>query len=424
MTSLWLILALLIAVAMLFVLVPVWRHRDVVARSALEQRKEKNREVFEQRRLELDHDLHEGLLPADEHAKLLAELQRAFLQDMQNLESQDQAKRSWAGSRALLFMLVLLIPVASVLFYRGWGAGQDLQLPELMTRVGEAQSEEAQTAVFNELATFLQGRFERRPDDLQNGFMLGTLYLRLARYPEAISTFEAMLDIMEPNADRAAVLGQLAQAQYLQAGSMLTPEVQATIDAALEISPNEYAIMSILAADAFMREDVTAALGFWRRQMAAATPGSQEAESLRQRIAIVENYLAEQAGDGQGSDQDTAVDAGTTIEVVIDIDPELAENVGQYQSLFVYASNPASRMPILAQSLSVPEFPFTIELDNTMSMTGTTIETAPTVVVGARLSREGGALAQPGDLQTLSEPFVLSEQTEPLELVIDEIVAP
>jgi hypothetical protein len=43
-------------------------------------------------------------------------------------------------------------------------------------------------------------------------------------------------------------------------------------------------------------------------------------------------------------------------------------------------------------------------------------------MVGARLSASGNAVAASGDLQILSEPFVLSEQKEPLTLTINSVV--
>jgi cytochrome c-type biogenesis protein CcmH len=416
MTSLWPWLILLSVVAMLFVAVPLWRYREVAARSALAQRREKNREVFQQREGELAQDLRQGLVTADEHAKLLAELQRAFMLDMQALVRQDGGKSAWSGGKPVLLVLMLLIPLVSLLFYRGWGSGPDLELPELLSRLGAAQSEAEQSAILGELADFLQNRFERRPEDIQNGYMLGTLYMQLERLPEAITTFEQMLARMEAGVDRATVLGQLAQAQYVLADSQITPAVQTAIDEALSLNPNEFAVMSILAIDAFLKEDFAGAIAYWRRQLSAATPGSQQAETLRQRITMVEAYLpaAETASTA-------AVDTGNTIRVVVDIAPEMAAQLDEFTSLFVYVRNPALPMPILAQNLPVPEFPFTITLDNSMSMTGMTVESAPSLVVGARLSRTGTATAQSGDLQTLSEPFVLAELTVPVNLLIDEI---
>ena len=79
MISLFPYLGLLALAAMLFVLVPLLRYREVAAKSTLEQRKQKNREVFAQRTQELADDLAQGLVSADEHEKLLAELQRRQL---------------------------------------------------------------------------------------------------------------------------------------------------------------------------------------------------------------------------------------------------------------------------------------------------------------------------------------------------------
>jgi cytochrome c-type biogenesis protein CcmH len=189
--------------------------------------------------------------------------------------------------------------------------------------------------------------------------------------------------------------------------------VQATIDEALALDANEYAVMSILAIDAFLKEDVATALGYWRRQLSAATPGSKDAEVLRQRIAMVEGYLPK---------DEAAVDTAKQITLTINLAPELAARVNDSMRLFVFVRNPAMPMPILAQNIAVPEFPFTITLDNSMSMTGMTMESAAELVAGARISTSGNALPAAGDMQTLSAPFVLSAETAPLELVIDEIV--
>ncbi len=405
-------LVLLGAIAMAFVIVPLWRQRGMGADSTLEQRREKNRDVFRQREGELAQDLGQGLVTAEEHAKLLAELQRAFMLDMQALDKQGVVKSAWSGGRAVVLALALLVPVAGLVMYRVWGSGPDLALGDILDRVGAAQTEEEQRALFVELADFLQQRMERRPEDIQNGYMLGTLYMQLERMPEAIAVFQAMLEGMEPGPDRAVVLGQLAQAQYLEADSQLTPGVQATMDEALALNPNQQAVMSILAIDALLKQDFVNAIAYWRRQLSDVTPGSQEAATVRERIALVEEYLPDDA-------TAAAVDTSSTVTVVVDIAPELKERVTDDMRLFVFVRNPAMPMPILAQNLDVPEFPFTLTLDNSMSMTGMTLETAPELVVGARLSRV--ATAQSGDLQTLSAPFTLAEQTGPVELVIDEI---
>jgi cytochrome c-type biogenesis protein CcmH len=413
MNTIWFLLAGLIAVAMLFVLVPVWRHRGEVARSSLAIRMQKNREVFEQRQAELAVELQQNVIAPEEYTRLLAELQRAFLRDMEALESHGKTRSAFTGGKAALIGLALLIPVVSLWQYRTWGSADDLALPALLSELGNAQDEAAQSQKLNELAAFLQERFERRPADIQNGYMLGTLYIELERFAEAALVLRQTADQMEPSPDQATVLGQLAQAQYLLHDSMITPEVQAIIDEALAIDANQFAVMSILGIDAFLKQDVATALSYWRRQLSSAVPGSRDAEALRERIATVESYLPK---------DEAAVDASKQVTLTIDIAPELAAKVHDSMRLFVFVRSTAMPMPIIADNITVPEFPFTITLDNSKSMMGMTLESAAELVAGARISTSGEAVAQSGDMQALSEPFVLAELSAPLELVIDEIV--
>ncbi len=411
MVELWLPLALLCLAAMAFVLVPVWRFRQRESDAGVALRAERNREIFAQRQLELEREVGEGIIAPEDHARMLAELQRTFLADMQALPQQRSG--ATASLRWLPVALTLLVPVTALLIYRSLGAAPDLALPALLQKIGTATDEATQTTGLNELAVALEQRLQRRPDDLQNGYMLGTLYLGLDRYTDAIAVFEKMVDTMEPSPDKATVLGQLAQSRYLAAEQMITPAVQQSMDAALALNPNEQAVMSIYAIDAFLKEDFAGALGYWRRQLSDLTPGSQDAEQLRQRIALVEANLP--------ADQQAAVQ-GSSIEVVIDIAPALKEKLQSGMRLFVFARNPAMPMPIVAQNLELPEFPYTLTLDNSMSMTGMQLESAPELVVGARLSASGNAVAASGDLETLSPSFTLAGQSGPVTLMIDSVV--
>jgi cytochrome c-type biogenesis protein CcmH len=411
MNSLNIFLLLLSAAALAFVMIPLWRHRST-ADNTLERRREKNREVFRQREGELGEDLRTGLISTEEHAKLLAELQRAFLFDMEALDKQGVGKGAMAAGRPLLFVLALIVPIASLLMYRELGSGPDLALPAIIERVGSAQNEEDARAAYTELATFLQERLDRRPDDVLNGYSLGTLYTQLERFSEAVTVLQRVEKELEDGPDRATVLGSLAQAQYLLADSMVTPDVQQTIDEALRLDPNEYAIMGLLAIDALLKDDIVGAYSYWLRQLSSAAPGSAQAQEVQQRLAALEPYLpAEQLAEIRGP----------TITVNIDIAPELADKITDDMRLYVFARSPQpGGPPILVQQLAVPEFPATVTLDNSNSMTGAKVESVPQVVVGARLSRE--PTETPGDLQKRSEPFVLAEQTGPVTLVIDEIV--
>jgi len=413
MISLWIPFALLTLVAMAFVAIPLLRSGSAKAvQDGVVVRREKNREVFLQRQVELAGELEQGVVSNEDHKRMLAELQRAFMRDMESLDQQTTLQRV-SGKPALL-VLVGLIPVCSFWLYWQHGSVNDLVLPEIVESVRQAPDEASQLAALNRLADQLQARFGRHQTDLQNGYMLGTLYLELERYGDAADVLRIMLQDMEDTPDRAAVLGQLAQAEYMGNGSKVNDAVQAIIDEALKLNPNEFAVMSILAIDAFLKEDLPSALGYWRRQLSVSDPGSQQAATLRERIATIEAYLP---------DDQKAAATGTTITLMVDISDELrAQAETGFAGMFVYVRSAAMAMPIVAQNLAIQDFPFTITLDNSMSMTGMQLESVPQLIAGARLSKTGVANRAAGDLQTESAPFELSALEGPLTLVIDQIV--
>lgn len=406
--------ALLLLLALLFVVWPVLRYKPQAKTGDNAIRRQKNIQVYEQSLVDLEGDLAEGLITAEECDKLKIELQRSFLRDMRDQDRRERANLQ--GSKLLPLLALLFIPVFSYSLYEIVGSARDLALPDILEELRVVETPEAQEAALLKLAAFLQDRYERNSDDIQNGYMLGTLYLELQDFPAAISTFTSLADGMEEGMDKATVLGQLAQSMFLAADSEMTPSIRSVVDQALALNPNEYTVMSLLAMEALLNEDVMTALGYWRRQLLQLGAGSREAAVLRERITRVEALLppGEMPDDGA---------TGASVTLVIDIDESVRNQVDDSMRLFVYARNPAMPMPLAAENLALPDFPIEVTLDDSMYMIeNLTLSSAQNVIVGARLSRSGQATAQPGDIQAVSEPFVLSEQDGPVMLTIRDIV--
>lgn len=422
MTQLWILIALLSALALLFVAVPVLRFRDTDRAADIAIRKAKNIEVFRQRERELDQDLADGLIDAEQHARLKAELERPFLREMQQFEREEaeHARRVARGrhyNKLVPLALALLIPVGGILIYQQRGAGHDLPLPDIMARLGNAQDAETQRATLVELAEFLDARFARRPGDVQNGYMLGTLQLSLGNYEAATRVFEQLLDAVPSGTDRATILGQLAQARYLLADQEITPDVRSVMDQATAINPNENAVMSLLAIDAFLQEDFAGAVQYWRRQLSQLNPGSQDARMLQERIFQVQQLIP------QEEQEHVASTGGKRVEVRVEVAEALLGQVSPDMRVFVFASNPAGGPPLAAKNLSAAELPLSVTLGEDDAMLPQfTLANAETIVVSARVSRSGEANAQSGDLQAVSQPFDLAAQDGPVELTISDVV--
>ena len=407
---------LLLLVALLFIVVPYLRFRPTDKSVDSDIRRQKNKDVFQSSLAELESDRVEGLLTDEDFEKLQTELQRSFLRDMEEIDR----KKSEAsiGSRKIAAIIsIIFVPVFSYAVYEMVGSARDLALPEILEALNNAETAEAQQEGFIRLAEVLQDRLDRNPDDIQNGYMLGTLYIQMENFSDAISTFQQLTGELEDGPDKATVLGQLAQAMYLQAGSSITPEIQRVIEQAMSMNPNEQAIMSILGFESFMQQDFRQAVFYWRRQLSQLNSNSEQAVGLRDRISTIEALLP----------PDTSIaavdDSGSSVTLVIDVDDEVLALVDDSMRLFVYARSPEFPMPLAAVNLDQPDFPFEITLTDANAMTpAAKLSSATQIYVGARLSRSGIANAQAGDIEAESDTFVLDELEDKISLSISDIV--
>jgi cytochrome c-type biogenesis protein CcmH len=406
-------IVLLMLLASCFVILPVWRYQGKARSEQNELRRQQNIQSFEQNMQELSLNLHEKLLTQEEYETLKLELEHNFLEDM---ESQDASKRHAASSASRLvpLLLMLFIPVASFLVYREIGSSQELALPSLVEELGEATTEAEQLDNLRAIAAILDQRFQRRQNDIRTGFTLGTLYISLDQFSDAVRVFSSMVANMEPNADKASVLGQLAQAQYLQADSSITPAVQATMDEALEINSNEQAIMSLLAFEAFVAQDYPGAINYWRRQISQLTPGSPQVAELNQRIATIEDLIGLEG-------QQAAAGEQVSVTVLVNIDESIRDQIEPGMRLYVFARSEEMPVPLAARDLEIGDFPVTVTLDESMAMMPQfSLASVSSVFVGATIARE--ATAQQGGFRAVSESYQLEQLEAPIELIIKDPV--
>jgi len=414
MTMLTPYILLLMLLSILFVLVPVLRFRNQGMNLQSDEREQQNIALFQQNISELEANLADKLIVQDEFEKLKLELERNFLNDM---ESGKAGKKKSASSYTKLVPLALMfcIPIGSFLFYRSIGSGPELVLPELIEQLSTSESVDEQITALNEIAAVLDQRFERREDDVQAGYTLGTLYISLEEFAEAVRVFSTLAVGMDADQDKATVLGQLAQSQYLLADSTITPTVQMTIDEALLLNSNEQAIMSILAVEALLAEDLAGAANYWRRQVSQLPVGSEQVAQLNERIATIESFLVE-----EGQEQSTDANRGSELTVTVSIDESIREQIEPGMKIYIFARSEGTP-PLAAVELNPEDLPVTVTLNDSMAMLPQfNLSSVSTAYVGASIARQ--AVAQTGDFQVLSETFVIAEQQDPIVLsIIDRI---
>jgi cytochrome c-type biogenesis protein CcmH len=111
-----------------------------------------------------------------------------------------------------------------------------------------------------------------------------------------------------------------------------------------------------------------------------------------------------------------------SISGVVELDPKLAATVGSGDTLFVFArAVDGPKMPVAMLRKKVGDLPLKFTLDDSMSMTPQfKLSTAGRVVVGARISRSGDALARAGDIEGMSAPVLPG--AAPVRIVIGNTV--
>ena len=91
--------------------------------------------------------------------------------------------------------------------------------------------------------------------------------------------------------------------------------------------------------------------------------------------------------------------SGASIKVSVNISQDVREKFGAGDSVFVYAKAASGpKMPLAVQKLSLAELPATVLLDDTMAMMeGMNLSAFNSVIISARVTKTGSAMAQAGD---------------------------
>jgi cytochrome c-type biogenesis protein CcmH len=267
--------------------------------------------------------------------------------------------------------VAILVPLAAFGGYKWIGASPDLASPD-----SHAQDSTAQAAMPIDHGADMQAAIARladklrqNPDDAQGWALLGRTYKATQHYPEARDAFKHAVDA-------------------------------APGDSGLE------------------------------REYAAAETPNDEGPALSEEAQPQQCDLPASSA-GSGIDATASACSATSspphdstrITVQVSLAPNLKTKVLPGDTLFVFAkAAQGPPMPLAIARLTVAELPASVTLTDAMSMMpNMTLSKFSQIVLGARISKSGNAIAQSGDLQTLSAA-VANSRPEPIQLTIDRTV--
>lgn len=398
-----LILGLLL---LMFLLVPVWYRPQ----TNVQQRSEENLRLYQERTAELAaSDASE----ADKQA-LQLELDREFLSIADNSDETvvltDSRKRwPWA-----ILMLVFGLLVSAML-YQQWGAGTEMRTMGLLQKmaVGQLSSDE-----MTELRDGLSLASIKHPQVMEWSYIYGRFSLGLGDYRQAEKAFADILVSLpeEETADRAAIMGLLAQARYF--GKQQADEATYGLLAdAISLSPNDPQLLGLAGMMAYELEQFQNAIDHWKT-LWLNLPDTPETRVLAEGIQRAADELAQ-----QGQSVDLSWLKRVSLELHVDLSRSARAALSPDTVVFVLArAVDGSPMPLAAQRLTVADLPATVILSDAQAMApGMNLSSVEQVTVIARASVSGQPVASAGDWQVQLTP-VATRHDKPLKLVISEPV--
>ena len=330
------------------------------------------------------------------------------------------AKPSWP-LLAGLAGLVLVVAIG------GYAYNRSANPPQGDEEGADGAPSQAQVAAMVEQVA---ERMKQNPNDADGWAMLARSYSMMQRNDDALAAYQKAIALGK---DDAGLLVDYADTLAVKNQHSLQGEPMALITRALKLDPDHIKGLALAGADAFERKDFALAAKYWGRIQAVGPPDDalvqrvaaslQEARKLAGLPAQAAPAVAQSKPQTQ-ADTGAAAPGGLSVSGTVSLSPELRAQASPEDTVFIFAKEALNgRMPLAAERKQVKDLPYQFILDDSKSMSPQArLSGATQVVISARISKSGNAIAQPGDLQGQSVPVALGAKD--LRIDIREVLKP
>lgn len=368
-------------------------------------RDELNKAFYKDRLTELEEEANEGLV--ENQQDLIEDLKQSLLDDIPN--QADEKKTSLSPMTILIpsVLLVVVMTYGMYMHFGGAGKVQDWQevsgrLPELSKRLMGDSAEPMTEDEMRDLTLALRTRLHYQPDDSTGWLLLGRIALANRDVTTATDAMEKAYRL-EPN-DSDVQLGY-AQALMMSQDEMDQNQARSLLTGLLKQDYVDLRVLSLLAFDAFEREDYPAAVRYWSVMQRMIGPEDSRYEMLTRSIQNAQAKMGEPIVEGK------------SVAVTINVAPQASF---PEDSALIVSVHPAdgSPMPVAAARYPLGTFPRTVVLDdNNSMMQGRKLSSLEGLIVRARIDSDGNVATRDGDWFGESQPAELGDT---VELVIDQ----
>ena len=395
--TIFIILCVLMCVAAVAaVCLPLWFGSRAKAES---DRRSQVLAILQQQANDLEAERAAGRIDQDEYEETRSELERRVLEEAKH-EEEIKSGRSMMMPRVLAVVLLVVIPASAAVAYYALGryTAMDPAFIEMMERQS-ANSRGHSQRDMQKMLDDLKARLAEDPRNAQGWFLLARTAASMNRFDDAVEAFKKLNALVPNNAD---IMADMADMMAAANGKVITPEVEKLLQDALKVDPNQWKALAMLAMQSWDFPD--------RDQIASNINEAKRLGGVNDSISAVSPNAGGAGGKSAAAPSSTAVEPVPTaspatmsaVAGTVTLDAALKDQTSPDDTVFIYA-RPASgsRMPVAFTKVKVKDLPYNFELNETMRMAmgAETLANTKIVVVGARISKTGNFMPQPGDLE-------------------------
>ncbi|MDI1276805.1 c-type cytochrome biogenesis protein CcmI [Methylobacter sp.] len=434
--------SVLILIAFLIVLPPLWRippappfskrgEKDPLPPLAkggwggFADQDQRNIAIARQRLAELKEQLQAGALTQALYDEQLVELEQALSDDL-DIDSHVNEAPS-LGNRSLrcstscihavegrwiALVLILAIPFVAGSLYWTLGNYQSLTQENQTAAANQAVPE---LEKMKSMVAGLAERLKEQPDDSMGWTMLGRSYKYLQQYPQAVDAFEHAYKLI---GEQPEIMLLYADALAFSNNEQLAGKPSELVFKALAMEPNNVTGLWLGGMAKAQTGDFAAAMDLWTKLEAQLPQGSEAQQEIQVLLAKLATQMPEGAIQAEAKPVQPVATlppspAVASIDVQVSLAPELQQSANPGDTVFIYAqalSGP--KMPLAIVRKQVSELPLTVNLTDAMAMMPTMkLSNFEQVKLLARISKSGDAMQQPGDLIGIIEQVALTDKS-------------
>jgi len=393
--SFWGAMLLLLLIAIIATIFPLLRVRE---RKSLAY-KTSNIQLHEEKLNELNLDLEEGRIDQVAYKVARQELDRELLIDTP-VESKETAGHHYAVEAkkhpALALAIAVFLSTLSLLVYMQLGMHADVE----EQAAASAHNADKSVPSVDQMVAKLEKYLQENKGELKDWVMLGRSYKHLGRFGEAANAF-ATANQMEKNPQ---VLLEHAEVVALMNGQRFNEQARKLSLEALALAPDNVNALWFSGVAEFQFANYRESIKHLSQLSSVAAEDAEVDRSIRHYISQAREQLIV-AGESVASMDELlppvkkVAATPARLKVKVDISAEARKNFAAGDVVFVYAKAlKGPKMPLAAQRLTLADLPASVVLDDSMAMVeGMSLSAFKQVVVSARVTKTGAAIAQSGD---------------------------